>query len=778
MSHGASWPPLSPRAALLSSPSGRRKYEAYQISQSPEKRSTARPDLIDRLRAARRGDELSLREDPNLEDPEEDEETLRLQLAAIEAKLKLKKMQQIKARAQTPGRNLAGPKSVYESSTTSSAGFSKLQEPTPEPPRVEVLKSPTRQVHPATQPRSPSRVLLGIDKGLRGGDVSLRRANTISSSGRQKDASSFGGGRASSRSSEFTSARSGFSIESRKTFSERMTEVRERERGQEQRRETTHRKRAKGFGVDEAEIEKYRLMSREIPISGPLRSPARLHHEKGYSRDEVLRATEDGNPGMRHLKKSRTMPNLRESPSRPSSRGTDNLDAPHPDASLFEGFSGLHLTSRILPHSFLKRTLPSDQFTVYRIPDLLKQVTSPTYELPDSVCDYVVFGVIASKSSPMDQKKTAAESTTVGANDWERQWEDGSQNQRRFMAFTLTDLKWTIEVYLFGTAVPRYHRLTPGTVVAILNPGLMPPKAGKTDTGAFSLNLNNGEDTVLEIGSARDLGYCKTVKKDGKECGSWLNAAKTDICEWHLNAQLNKTRSQRMGVNTGTNGFGGTGSGGRRTFFDKGSSGKGERNGLLGRDGHRYDRSSGSHFFVATSNAGPTSDSKYRAGFLNNQPSIPEGNLSRDRDARVRKHLAAQEKEREIAEKLGGGLENGLGFGGAGAEYLRTRHSKTGGKDVAGGKGTAANGSATGAGSTIGSERSASILSGPPTNALEDSKLNGNGRKRRAADVRLSPVKKTRFVTEKGIREAGRESVGVAAARRNADESEDDLEIV
>ena len=49
---------------------------------------------------------------------------------------------------------------------------------------------------------------------------------------------------------------------------------------------------------------------------------------------------------------------------------------------------------------------------------------------------------------------------------------------------------------------------------------------------------------------------------------------------------------------------------------------------------------------------------------------------------------------------------------------------------------------------------------------------NTNG-KRAADSVRLSPMKKTRFLTDKGIREAGRESLG----RQKVDQ-EDGLDIV
>ncbi|KAH0839246.1 putative DNA replication protein [Fonsecaea pedrosoi] len=766
MSSDIAWPPVSPHAALMSSPSGRKKYDTYKSGTSPMKRSATTPSLVDRLRAARTNNDFRS-EGGSAEDEEEDEdeETLRLQLAAIEAKLKLKKLQQSKARAATPARDLDRPESAHQPSAS----------------QVEVKASPSKRIQ-APPAKSPTRVLLGIDKGVRGADVSLRRANTTNNGHRSRGTNSSLPGndndRPHSRSSAFNSARSATSSRStlrsepRKTFSERMTEVRQRETTIEQRRATIMQNRSRGFALDQTEIDQYRSAAEERRKQEASKSPTRQYFE--YSRNEVLQATSEANAGSRQLKKSRTMPNLRTSPSRDNTQP----DIHAGDAALYEGFSGLHLSSRILPHSFLKRTLPTEQYTILRVPDLLKVVKSPAYELPESVCDFVVFAVIASKSSPMDHKTPNSDSGTVGTKDWERQWEDGSRNHRRFMALTLTDLQWTIDLYLFSTALPRYHRLTPGTVVAILNPCILPPKSGKADTGAFSLSLADDSDTILEIGTARDLGYCKTLKKDGKECGSWVNAAKTEICEWHLNAEISRTKAKRMGVNTGTNGFG------EWKNRPKTRDENGGKGAMLKRDGRRYDRTTESHYYVAST--GPKSSGHtYRAGFGphlldNDDPFLPgqDGQLSRpsDRDSRVRKRLAALAKEREIAEKLGSREHGGFGFESAGAEYMRQKarakdddpaREKRNTKTVAVGEtDTRRSGPISG-----------SILTSTNTTTNEN-------RKRTAADVRLSPVKKTRFVTEKGIREAGRDSLGAVGDQSPGigvgveSESEDELEIV
>ncbi|KKY24502.1 putative dna replication [Diplodia seriata] len=104
--------------------------------------------------------------------------------------------------------------------------------------------------------------------------------------------------------------------------------------------------------------------------------------------------------------------------------------------------------------------------------------------------------------------------------------DDDGPNKSKFMVLHLTDFKWEIDLFLFGTAFTSFWKLTPGTLIAILNPGIFPPRDKRT--GQFSLKIGSSEDTILEIGNARDLGFCKSVKKDGKECGSWIDKRKTD----------------------------------------------------------------------------------------------------------------------------------------------------------------------------------------------------------------------------------------------------------
>lgn len=133
----------------------------------------------------------------------------------------------------------------------------------------------------------------------------------------------------------------------------------------------------------------------------------------------------------------------------------------------------------------------------------------------------------------------------------------------------------------------------------------------------------------------------------------------------------------------------------------------------------------------------------------------------------MRRRLATQQRERDITQKLVSGR-----VGGVGAEYLRTRTgNESPNKETAPGT---------------------PLPKSPTTTNGMDMTTFG-----KAKNVRLSPmkraydkphgsgVKKTRFITSRGIKEAGRESLGAPADITPSgkqvlldDDDDDDLEFI
>lgn len=723
-------------------------------------------------------------------DEDEDEETLQLQLQEIQARLKLKKLQK-KAKQNSDTENESTRADSAQLNRSNSAAASRAQsrltglreeklERSRSQNSVHVPVSPVRRARPAESQRSPSRVLLGIDKGLRGNDISLKRAPTL----RRKDATEprdrLAGPflqRPVSQTGSYASRVEGSSHnlppEDRpKTFSERMAAVRSQETDRQERELRTKKNRSMAFDIDSKQMQTFKETAIELPTT-PREAPL-------FSREEVLDSY--SKPASK-LARSKTAPNLR-SAMRITSNATDTTtttsaisdsraslnipskkrglkaevppsEVPESEASQFEPYSSTHLSKRIIPHQVLTRTLTGKK--TFLIPDLLRTVKGPDFSGPDIEEDLVVFGIIASKSEPKTHQN------------------NNSKNQKKgkFMVMTLTDLKWELDLFLFDTAFEKFWKMTPSTIIAILNPLFMPPPRGKTDTGKFSLTLNSDADTILEIGSARDLGFCNSVKRDGKTCDSWVDKRHTEFCDYHVNQTLKKTHAARMEVNTMTFGKGNYGS---RKYNSKDMTGHFERvQKAKEEEKTRYDKESHSQIYIGK---------RSTVNMLDDIDFDPDAfHRGSTKEERMTRRLLAQEKERELRRKLsqmGGGL---------GADYM--------------GKGMSSQ-----------PDPSSSIsVAEPPPDAAALGLLSG-----KAKDVALSPVKrkrantasstaamgwgsnltkelgrmkngenlqpvkkKTRFVTEKGIREAGRESFGgevAKAAAHDLDDDDDDLDIV
>ncbi|KAJ5584484.1 uncharacterized protein N7459_004284 [Penicillium hispanicum] len=746
-----------------------------ELLSSPLKRSNTTPNIRSKAREILDEDE---------DDAEEDEETLQLQLAEIQARLKLKQLQKTRGRSGTATSHTDDEDGRCSSRAQSHASIPRS------PPRiqrkayndeVQVPVSPTRREPTAPEPWSPRRYQMGIDKGWKASDVSLKRPPSSRTDPRPSSQLGTRSG-AVSRSGDIfpprpqTSPASG-GMHKIKSFSERMAEGRAAEKSRMERAERVQANRSSAFRFDKSEIESFKTAAaneKPLPPSPAFREP----EAQTFSREEILQSL--GKPRSAGLKRSQTTPNVRKMASE-EVEGSVNP----PDSSKFESYSSLHLSNRILPHSFLSRNLADK--TVLRIPDLLKTIKAPSFELPEEIDgDFVVFGIVASKSEPRQTKESGnASAKTVDPYD------DGLNNTNKYMAITLTDLKWTIDLFLFDTAFPRYYKISEGTLIAILNPTIMPPPKQKLDTNRFSLALSSSDDKVLEIGYARDIGFCKAVRKDGKTCQSWVDGRKTEFCDFHVDIQVRRTQGQRMGVNGNTGMFGPGGQSGSRTGFWSNDGGKrggggggrgaGARQGLKP-EGPQYHWGSQSTYYVAPA---PKSNGAGRASFnpvaagqstaslidASDDPFIAAGMMGRgmeNKEERLRRRLATQQRERDITQKLVSGRA-----GGVGAEYLRTRTTDS----------TSANGNKDQAPRTPTTPKAL-----PSSNSGISLASFG-----KAKNVRLSPmkrahdgdkphgssVKKTRFITSKGIREAGRDSLGGPADtttghRRTISEDDDD----
>jgi len=813
------WPPKSPFQALLSSPSGRKKWQDHQgrgeersPSPSPRRKPLGSAKALRALLDEAGEDDGGGDED---EDEDEDVETLQLQMQMIQAKLKMKKLRKQGQRAgpsTDEKENRGGPASRAATHPVSPRKATKPTISQAQQPRsnIEVPLSPTRDRSTAPQEHlSPARKKLGIDVQAKAQNVSLKRA------------------RDGTQLKRSDSQRSAINLDASKpkSFSERLQASKQEAQNHEDKYERIERSRSKGFGTlltntersgaDDGRSGFQEKTERQRPSSTrdttSIRQPTTA---AAVSRSASTRSSQA------NTQRKTTQPATFRTPADAlaekqwaghSGRPSDAQAGNEPPSSNYDPLSEVHLSKRHISHVDVARAMDGKE--IYTIPRLFKEVVSPHYDPPDCEDDFVVFAVLASKSSPFAQK--AAHRTS----DEKKPQDDAEAPRNKFMVLKLTDLKYELDCFLFGTGFDQFWKLTPGTLLAILNPAIMPPK-NNHHSGHFSLKLSSSEDCVMEIGMARDLGYCTSVKKDGEQCGSWIDKRHTEICEFHLNLFIDKQRKHRMEVNGMWRGTG-------DVDLNKAKSQSREAGGwdkqMKKKRGVTNHREYGTLYSVPTGRPG-----KSAASLLDAEDMDALHDMTKEEASR--KRIAEAQRERDLRKRLG---EMGSGLG---AEYLKatdtdpsstskssTKFSADGatarsalfdkpkasdlgllgnkasathlspakdrkhhfgtaaisssGRDAMGWGGARKPGLLPETNRRLSPERGQTKLSAvrPPAVRARSSRDDGS----------LSPTKKrARFALEKGIREPGRESLGedlnslATPAFTGADDDDDDLDIV
>lgn len=651
------WPPRSPFQALLSSPSGRKKWQDYKSRNDEEERSPSPSPGRNNVRSSQMLRDLAGGDDDEEdEDEDEDEETLQLKLAEIQAKLRLKKLQ----RSGSTKSNSNGLRKNEDSMRPStSASPRKLYESALPQPAIQVPLSPSSDQRPGTDV-SPARARLGLTANPRAADVSLKRPRDPN---QIKRSTSLHALRAAKEEPAKVSS-----------FSQRLAESKQKDEQKQAKQDRLKEVRSSGFGH----------VRTESTISSRSGSSARSGPSSTGRISRLAEAGRDATAGRvpaRHVRSESTISQSSstrqarcEITSRPqaskiwagSAGGAENgtgheepEDETIPDvddtggSTGYDPFSKIHLKKRLIGHEVVAREMANRE--VYTLPRLLREVKSPDYEPPDCEADYVVFAVLASKSSPFDHAQTHRSTDKHGEDQLEAP-------KNKFMVLHLCDLKWEIDCFLFGTAFNQFWKLTPGTLLAIMNPAILPPK-GNQHSGKFSIKLGSSEDCVMEIGSARDLGYCSAIKKNGEPCGEWIDTRKAEACEFHINLQIEKARKGRMEVNTMFN----DGAKDGDATFKRGrriATGRAGERSKKDAKGVTHHREYGTLYSVGGTGG------KSAASLLDDDDKRIYDDMMGEEASR--KRVAAAQKDRDIAKQLGQ-----MGHG-TGAEMMRnSKHVRT-----------------------------------------------------------------------------------------------------
>lgn len=129
--------------------------------------------------------------------------------------------------------------------------------------------------------------------------------------------------------------------------------------------------------------------------------------------------------------------------------------------------------------------------------------------------DWVIAGVLLNTSSKTSQK--------------------GSQYCIWKITDLSTDMK-AVSVFLFSSAYKKLWKTAPGTVVGILNPSVL---ESRDDKDLATLSVDNALKIMI-LGTSRDLGKCKSMKKNGDPCTAPVNLSQCEYCIYHIKQEYGK----------------------------------------------------------------------------------------------------------------------------------------------------------------------------------------------------------------------------------------------
>ncbi|KAF8766811.1 Protein MCM10 like protein [Argiope bruennichi] len=135
--------------------------------------------------------------------------------------------------------------------------------------------------------------------------------------------------------------------------------------------------------------------------------------------------------------------------------------------------------------------------------------------------DWVTMGVIIQKIPP----KTSANGKTYSI------WKMSD----------LHDVEKPVSVFLFKTAHTELWKTTVGTVIGILNPSIMPKKDNHNE---LCLAVDQPGKCMM-MGKSKDLGFCKSKRKDGTPCNVAVNMFQCEYCTFHIKKEYRKFSSKR-----------------------------------------------------------------------------------------------------------------------------------------------------------------------------------------------------------------------------------------
>ncbi|KOC60109.1 Protein MCM10 like protein [Habropoda laboriosa] len=134
--------------------------------------------------------------------------------------------------------------------------------------------------------------------------------------------------------------------------------------------------------------------------------------------------------------------------------------------------------------------------------------------------DWVIAGVLINKSLP----KT-------------------SQKGNSYAIWKISDLSEnmnTVCLFMFSNAYKTLWKTTIGTVIGVLNPNVL---ESKDSTDLATLSTDNPQKVMI-LGKSKDMGKCRSIKKNGEPCNSIVNISRCEFCLYHIKQEYKKCSSR------------------------------------------------------------------------------------------------------------------------------------------------------------------------------------------------------------------------------------------
>jgi len=110
------------------------------------------------------------------------------------------------------------------------------------------------------------------------------------------------------------------------------------------------------------------------------------------------------------------------------------------------------------------------------------------------------------------------------------------------------DLK-TVSIFLFSNAYKQLWKTITGNVIGILNPNVL---ESKDNIDQATLSIDNPQKLMI-LGKSKDMGKCKSIKKNGDACTAIVNISRCEYCVYHVKQEYKKCarRADLQSSNTG-----------------------------------------------------------------------------------------------------------------------------------------------------------------------------------------------------------------------------------